>query len=63
MEANSRRSALDRLGEIPRASFVFGPTPLLDAPNLTRAYSRGPSAAEAPPILLKMDAWSGPGLG
>ncbi|MFW6200415.1 MAG: pyridoxal-phosphate dependent enzyme, partial [Gemmatimonadota bacterium] len=81
MEASSRRAALNRLGEIPRASFVFGPTPLLDAPNLTRAHGRErrttedgetPAAASAasgapvsstPPILLKMDAWSGPGLG
>ena len=78
MEASSRRAALDRLGEIPRASFVFGPTPLLDAPNLTRSYGgerrtmdagEGSAAASGapvpttPPILLKMDAWSGPGLG
>lgn len=58
MGALSRREALDRLSDVPRASFVFGPTPLLDAPNLTREL--GP---DAPPVLLKMDAWSGPGLG
>lgn len=54
----SRRVALERLADVPRASYVFGPTPLLDAPNLTRAL--GP---DGPPLLLKMDAWSGPGLG
>lgn len=63
MEANSRRHALERLGEIPRASFVFGPTPLLDAANLTRAYGGEAGVTDSPPVLLKMDAWSGPGLG
>lgn len=63
MEESSRRAALDALGEIPRASFVFGPTPLLDAPQLTETYGRDGADGAPPPVLLKMDAWSGPGLG
>lgn len=58
MDNDSRRRALDRLSNVPRASFLFSPTPLLDAPNLTEDLGR-----DAPPVFLKMDAWSGPGLG
>lgn len=50
--------ALRRLDTLPRTAFAFTPTPLLEAENLTRELS--PSGL---PVLLKMDAWTGAGLG
>ena len=55
-----RRDArvLERLETVPRAGLAVTPTPLLDARNLTRRLS-----SDGPPVLLKMDAWTGLGLG
>lgn len=56
----SRRDdpALRALDALPRTGLAFTPTPLLEAENLTRELS--PSGL---PVLLKMDAWTGAGLG
>jgi len=50
--------ALRTLDRLPRSDLAVVPTPLLEAANLTRSFS--PSG---PRILLKMDAWTGAGLG
>ncbi|NIP59244.1 MAG: pyridoxal-phosphate dependent enzyme [Gemmatimonadetes bacterium] len=50
--------ALRTLDGLPRSDLAVVPTPLLEAANLTRSFS--PSG---PRILLKMDAWTGTGLG
>lgn len=50
--------ALARLEAIPRRSLAFLPTPLLPATSLREAL--GP---ECPPILMKMDDWTGLALG
>lgn len=52
------RDALRTLDGLPRSELAVAPTPLLEASNLTRSFS--PSG---PGILLKMDAWTGTGLG
>jgi 1-aminocyclopropane-1-carboxylate deaminase/D-cysteine desulfhydrase-like pyridoxal-dependent ACC family enzyme len=52
------QNAFDRLDTLPRRDLAFTPTPLLHAENLRAAL--GP---EAPVILMKMDAWTGLGLG
>ena len=52
------QDALDRLDALPRRELAFTPTPLLPAGNLRAAL--GP---DAPAILMKMDAWTGLGLG
>lgn len=49
--------ALRTLEMLPRAPLAVTPTPLLEAANLRRSISG------SPPIFLKMDAWTGPGLG
>lgn len=48
-------SALDRVDRLPLA---FTPTPLLEAPALARELGLSPDR-----LLLKMDAWTGFGLG
>ena len=53
-----RTEALDRLEALPRKPLAFLPTPLLPSPALRRAL--GPTA---PPILMKMDDWTGFALG
>lgn len=50
--------ALNRLESLPRLPMAFLPTPLLPSPNLRAALG-----AEAPPILVKMDDWTGLALG
>jgi L-cysteate sulfo-lyase len=50
--------ALARLEAMPRRPMAFLPTPLLSSPSLQR--SLGP---DAPPILMKMDDWTGFALG
>lgn len=50
--------ALAALDTIPRKPLAFLPTPLLPFPSLEKAL--GPSA---PPILMKMDDWTGLALG
>jgi len=50
--------ALRRLESLPRKPLAFLPTPLLPSPSLRRAL--GP---DAPPILMKMDDWTGFALG
>jgi len=54
--------ALARLETIPRMPLAFLPTPLLPSPSLQKALSStlGPNA---PPILMKMDDWTGLALG
>jgi len=50
--------ALERLDTLPRTLLAHTPTPLLEARNLARTF--------APPglkLYLKMDAWTGTGLG
>ncbi len=49
---------LEHLDGLSREPLAFTPTPLLPAPRLREAL--GP---DAPSILLKMDAWTGFGLG
>lgn len=49
---------LDRLEALPRKPLAFLPTPLLPSPALRKAL--GPTA---PPILMKMDDWTGFALG
>lgn len=51
-------AALNRLESLPRLPLAFLPTPLVPSPNLRAAL--GP---DAPPILLKMDDWTGLALG
>ena len=51
-------AALKHLESFPRKPLAFLPTPLLPSPALERAL--GPSA---PPILMKMDDWTGFALG
>lgn len=58
MSRERHDDALRRLEAIPRADFAITPTPLLDAHRLGRRF-----APEGPPVLLKMDAWTGMGLG
>lgn len=50
--------ALARLEAMPRRPMAFLPTPLLPSPSLQRAL--GP---DTPPILMKMDDWTGFALG
>ncbi len=50
--------AFEKLQSFPRIPLAFLPTPLLPAPNLQAAL--GPTA---PPVLLKMDDWTGFALG
>lgn len=52
------QEALSRLESLPRKPLAFLPTPLLPAASLQAAL--GP---EAPPILMKMDDWTGFALG
>ena len=58
MTTPSNAEALSRLESLPRLPLAFLPTPLLPSPNL-----RGVLGAEAPPILVKMDDWTGLALG
>jgi 1-aminocyclopropane-1-carboxylate deaminase/D-cysteine desulfhydrase-like pyridoxal-dependent ACC family enzyme len=51
-------AALSRLDSLPRKPLAFLPTPLLPAPSLQEALGR-----DAPPILMKMDDWTGFALG
>ncbi|MGW8264817.1 MAG: 1-aminocyclopropane-1-carboxylate deaminase/D-cysteine desulfhydrase [Longimicrobiales bacterium] len=53
-----RIEALDRLEALPRRPLAFLPTPLLPSPSL-----RGALGPTAPPILMKMDDWTGFALG
>lgn len=50
--------ALERLGTLSRLPLAVLPTPLLPADNLRREI-----APEGPGLFLKMDAWTGAGLG
>jgi len=50
--------ALDRLETLPRRPLAFLPTPLLAYPSLERSLGPG-----APPVLMKMDDWTGVALG
>ncbi len=50
--------ALNRLQSLPRLPLAFIPTPLMPSPNLRAALG-----AEAPPILVKNDDWTGLALG
>ncbi len=50
--------ALRALEERPRTGLALTPTPLLEAGNLRRH-----TAPDGPEVLLKMDAWTGFGLG
>jgi 1-aminocyclopropane-1-carboxylate deaminase/D-cysteine desulfhydrase-like pyridoxal-dependent ACC family enzyme len=52
------RDAFDRLDALPRRELAFTPTPLLPAHNL-----RAELGPDSPSILLKMDGWTGLGLG
>ncbi len=51
-------AALERLESLPRKPLAFLPTPLLPSPALQGALD-----PDAPPILLKMDDWTGFALG
>lgn len=50
--------ALARLETIPRKPLAFLPTPLLPSPSLQKALGPG-----TPPLLMKMDDWTGFALG
>jgi 1-aminocyclopropane-1-carboxylate deaminase/D-cysteine desulfhydrase-like pyridoxal-dependent ACC family enzyme len=50
--------AFARLKTLPRRPMAFLPTPLLPAPSLQAALG-----SDAPPILMKMDDWTGFALG
>lgn len=58
MSGSGADRLLRRLDAIPRARLAVLPTPLLEARNLRERI-----APDGPPVLLKMDAWTGAGLG
>jgi 1-aminocyclopropane-1-carboxylate deaminase/D-cysteine desulfhydrase-like pyridoxal-dependent ACC family enzyme len=58
MTSSRHAEPLNRLESLPRLPLAFLPTPLLPSPNL-----RAVLGAQAPPILVKMDDWTGLALG
>lgn len=58
MTTPSNTEALNRLQSLPRLPLAFLPTPLMPSSNLQRVLG-----GEAPPILVKMDDWTGLALG
>lgn len=58
MTLPAREELLGQLRAIPRAELAVVPTPLLEAANLERRL-----APEGHSVFLKMDAWTGMGLG
>lgn len=58
MSPSRSEEALRRLESRSRAELAVAPTPLLNANNLRRRY-----APDGVPVLLKLDAWTGTGLG